>query len=461
MLTGLMNFDEKNCVFKLEDFNLEIEEINDRDKVYINDLKSVFDPDKSEGSNFPNILIGKDFDHGKVIHFNSYKITKTGVKTYSASLSSYIIFDQEESAFDGIKFNSEELDWFHNVKQSYSFRFSPESGNSEIKIEPYDKTDQRFAFSFEGQTINGNLNISRTFSQLSTMPLKLKTDLNLYFEPTEKFDFIERLSDVTLSFLKFVTYRGNIVLNKLTLLKNNKETNKYHKVGTLFIKGFNKDRTEEEKVVQNQIIDFPIIGGNVGGVFEHLAENKIYLTHIPENSKDKNRITSARFIMVTAGFEWQFRSTYKDLNEESEDKNKELKDEILAFLDEKINQYTGKKKKYFKSYKSLLVKTNMTLADKIKWALTEFNEELDLFIKPLYNWNGISDYKHSEIAERIQTQRNNIAHGNIDQDFNPIVILDLFVMEWLYYAMVLNDVGVERSNIKLAINKLFNRRMAL
>jgi hypothetical protein len=86
---------------------------------------------------------------------------------------------------------------------------------------------------------------------------------------------------------------------------------------------------------------------------------------------------------------------------------------------------------------------------------------LEVFIKQLYNWNGITNVDYSEISERIQTQRNNIAHGNIDKEFNPVVILDLLVLEWLYYAMVLTDIGLTKENIRLAINKLFNRNIAL
>ncbi|RVT57419.1 HEPN domain-containing protein [Niallia taxi] len=460
MYTGLIRFNDKNCVFKLKNYDLEIEEIENRDEVYINDLESIFNPDKRETISL-NVLVGKDFDNGKVMHFNPYKITKTGAKTFCASLSSYIVFDDKESTIEGLKLNSEELNWFHNVEHSYSFTISPENGNSEIKIEPYDRTDKRFSFNIEGQKIEGNLNISRTFSRVSTMPLKLKTDMNLYFKATNNFALIERLSNITFNFLKFVTYRRNITFNQLTLMSKYRDTDKYHKVGTLHIKGFNKDRIEEEKVIQNQLIDLPYLENELGKLFDDLAENKIYLTHIPESHADNNTITPARFILVTAGFEWQFRSTYKELNTESEDKYKELKDEIISFLDEKINQHTGKNKKYFKSHKNLLMKTSMTLADKINWALREFNDELNLFIKSVYEMNGINNYKYSEISERIQNQRNNIAHGNLDKEFNNIVVLDLFVLEWLYYAMVLNSMGVSRSKIKSAINKLFKRGFAV
>lgn len=460
MITGLLKYEKKNCVFKLIDFTLEIEEIENRDNVYINDLDFLFNTDDAKKNNVPNLLIGKDFDNAKVIHFNIANINQTGAKTHTASLHSYIIFENDVTTFDGIQINSEELNWFHNVKQSYSFIFSPETGESEVKIEPFKNTDKQFEFNVENHTIQGQLNISRNFSNVSTMPIKLQTELNLYFEPTDEFELIERLVDVTYSFLKFITYRKNITFKHLILKKKN-ETGKYRKVGNLFIKEINSDRTEENKVIQEQLIDLPLLDGHLKNLFEKLAENKIYITHIPETSYERNRITPSRIIMATAGFEWQFRSTYKELSSESEVKYKDQKEEILVFLEEKIKQNTGKKKKYFKNYRSLLLRSDMTLADKINWALTEFNNELNLFITPLYNWNGVTEVKYSDISERIQTQRNNIAHGNLDKEFNSYVVLDLLVLEWLYYAMVLSDIGVSREKIRIAINKLFNRRVAL
>ncbi|MFD2130398.1 HEPN domain-containing protein [Pseudogracilibacillus auburnensis] len=460
MITGLLKYEDKNCVFKLKSFTLEIEEIENRDKIFIDDIDYLFNPDNSKNSNVPNLLIGNDFDNGKEIHFNVTDIIKTGAKTHSASLYSYIIFEQEETSYDGIQIHADELNWFHNIKQSYSFMHSPDTGQSELKMESFENTEKQFEFNIEGQTIQGSLNISRTYSHVSTMPIKLQTELNLYFKPTNEFELVERLANVTYSFLKFITYRKNINFKHLILKKKNEE-GKYRKVGRLYIKDLQSHHTEEKKVLQERLIDFPLLEEHLGQLFEKLAENDIYITHIPETSLDQNIITPSRVIMITAGFEWQFRFTYKELSRVSEDKYKDQRQEILAFLEEKIEENTGKKKKYFKSYRNLLLRSNMTLSDKINWALNEFSNELNLFIRQLYNLNGVTEVKYSDISARIQTQRNNIAHGNIDEEFDSYVIMDLIVLEWLYYAMVLSDVGISRANVRSAINKLFNRRFAL
>ncbi|MCK6256814.1 hypothetical protein LCY76_09425 [Fictibacillus sp. KIGAM418] len=461
MITGLLKYKEKNCVFKLMEFDLEIEEIENRDEIYINDLDFFLNPDSILKDGI-NLLKGIEFENGKEILFNIYSLDQSGPKTHNAKLLSYIVFDQKESKFDGLQINADELNWFHSVSNSYSHRITPSTGQAEVIVKPYENTSKEFNFSFEDQKINGNLNISRTISLGSTLPLKLRTDLNFYFKATNCFHIVEKLSYITTQFLSLITYRRNCRINRITLKKKDNNTGKYRNVGKLMIRNINNmdKHSEEEKIVRERLIDLPLIEDHIGLLFDQVITNKIYLTHIPKNSKENKVTTPSRFIMVTAGFEWQYRFLHKD-EQEKEDKYKEQREEIISFLDEKIEQNTGKKKKYFKSTKSLVLRSDSTLSDKIQKALDEFDDVLEIFIKDLYLLNNIEEYKYLEIADRIQLHRNNIAHGNIDQEMDSLVILDLFILEWLYYAMVLNSIGMSRKNIMLSLNKLFNRRFAL
>lgn len=103
------------------------------------------------------------------------------------------------------------------------------------------------------------------------------------------------------------------------------------------------------------------------------------------------------------------------------------------------------------------------MSEKLLWAIQEFDDVLNVFIKHLYKLNNVeaSEYSYRAIAERIQTQRNNIAHGNIDRELNRLVILDFLVLEWLYYVLVLDDIGLSKEYIKKCIDKLFKRNLGL
>lgn len=464
MITGLLSFKDKSCVFKLqaEEFILEIEEIEERENIHFSSLSFLFD-NKSKNIIQDDLLIGIDFESNKVIHFNVRTLKQTGGKTYTANLNSYLIFDGAEISFDGLQIQADELNWFHDTRQAYFYSYKPENGEAQLQLANFDETTKDFNFDFNGVAIEGNLSISRTISNASVTPIKLASTLNFFFSETKDLTYPEELIFLAQRLLKFITYRENFNITQITLRKKDEKDGQYFKVGELFIFQYKPVEVENEKNIDKRIIEYPLFEVSFSKLLEKLSRKEIYLKHIPENLKDARNVTSARFIMVTAGFEWEFRFLHEEINRNSEDKYKEQKQEILSFLDDKIKCNTGKNKKFFKSYRSLILKSDSSLSEKILWTLSEFDDVLSVFIPRIYNLNDIGneEFKYEKIAERIQTQRNNIAHGNIDQEIDNLYILDFLVLEWLYYAMVLHDIGMSRENIKRSINKLFNRGLAL
>ncbi|MCY7879526.1 hypothetical protein MOB05_20825, partial [Bacillus spizizenii] len=63
MVRGLMIFKDKRCFFSLDNFELVIEEIDDRDKVTQEDYEFSF----KRRNDFPENLVGKDFDDHTVV----------------------------------------------------------------------------------------------------------------------------------------------------------------------------------------------------------------------------------------------------------------------------------------------------------------------------------------------------------------------------------------------------------
>ena len=65
------------------------------------------------------------------------------------------------------------------------------------------------------------------------------------------------------------------------------------------------------------------------------------------------------------------------------------------------------------------------------------------------------------MGERLSSQRNNFAHGNLDKEFVGLSLLDLVVLEIVLYAMQLKYYGLEEIKIKKAINELFRRNLII
>lgn len=65
------------------------------------------------------------------------------------------------------------------------------------------------------------------------------------------------------------------------------------------------------------------------------------------------------------------------------------------------------------------------------------------------------------MGERLSSQRNNFAHGNLDKEFVGLSLLDLVFLEIVLYAMQLKYYGLEEIKIKKAINELFHKNFII
>ena len=465
MLTGLIDFQGKTCVFKMnkESFTLEIEEIEDRENLPFSSLEFLFD--KKTRKVFPkeNLLIAKDFERDQLIHFKTKFVRKVAAKTYTAHVESYVIFVGNLTLFDGLKIQANELNWFYNIGQAVEQSTYNVSGEAQLQIKPFDKTTEEFEFNFNGSLIKGNLSIGRGITTTSTRPLELNSNLIYYFDETTDFSIAKNLVHLTEELLQFLSYRKNLHINSLILTKIDAEDGKSFSIGELFINNTKLKEKEEDRLVRERIISYPLLKSSFTKLLEKISEKTIYVKHIPESSKSTLWITPARFIMATAGFEWQFEFSHKELSKESEKKYEKQRNEILEFLEDKVEKSIGKEKKFFDNAKTLFIINKTTLATKIIWAFKESDEVLKDFIDSVYSANDIetTDYAYNKIAERIQKERNAIAHGNLTVESNKFLAVDFLVLEWLYYAMVLDDIGISKENAKKCINDLFKRKFIL
>lgn len=216
---------------------------------------------------------------------------------------------------------------------------------------------------------------------------------------------------------------------------------------------------EKEKIQRYRQIKVDYLGEKIPLVVKLLKSKRLYMDHYPENSADMRHITPARFLLVTAAFEWECQEVYGDFKYEENEPFRIVTDLIYNILEEEKNKVRGKKKKYLNTYQKGFKYNGVSLAEKIQYALNDNKGVLSDFIENLYKLNGIeeNEYSYNIIAERIGSQRNNYAHGQIDREMNYLVVLDFIVLEWLIYSMRLKQMQFEENSIKKMINELFGR----
>ncbi|MCY7808010.1 hypothetical protein MOB48_10530 [Bacillus spizizenii] len=456
MVKGLLDFRDKKCFFSLDNFDLILEEIDDRDKRTAEDLHELMSFGNTE---FPEYLVGKDFDDHEIL-FKVMHGFKKSIKTYYVRVQSYIVFKENECSFDAVQFTSEELNWFYDIRHAIDFDSKPSTGEIELRTHKFSDLEKQFSFKFNDDLIRGKFNISRYFNHNVTNPLNLYTELSLYFDKSPSYVQLHELTYGFINVMSFLSYRKNVSMNKAHLKKLDQDSGEYIKVGTLYVSRISDDVEEDEKIVKERIIDISLIEKSLGKLFEVIMNKQIYLRHIPENSRDQRIITPSRFIMATAGFEWQY-DLYEDKEIDEDHQYKEQKEEILEFLNQKIDSNSGKEKRYFKRIRGLVNRNNITLSDEFEMSLNRYNDILSVFIKRLYSIKNETEIDLNEIADRIATYRNEIAHGQLQGRENDYLIPDLKVVECLYYSMVLDEIGVSAENIKRALNKLFRFNFAL
>lgn len=299
---------------------------------------------------------------------------------------------------------------------------------------------------------------SRTLSSgVTETPLKLNSSLCFEFDSTEDYAFIYHLWVIAKRFIQYLCYRKNVFFSKVELSTSYKGY-KHIKSGELYVlEDLEEHNSEEEVLKKGCYIRQSYITGAVGSILQSIAEDSIYLRHLPQNYEEGHHIDAARFVMITAAFEWEFRRIFPEGIKKKEKKIK-AEETVVQLLTPLIENNTGEIKSILKYLKKCV--GNDPLSSKLTFVGMELGNIIDIFGKHLYALNG-KKLKYSEMGERLAAQRNNFAHGNLDKDFDELALLDLIYLELILYAMQLKFYGVEDVKIKKAINDLFHKNIRI
>ena len=442
--------------FNIESFELEI-----------HDYPAFFESLKND--NMP-LFESKDILRG-ISHDNKYhhvsfavrSVLNNKVNSIVIRVQFYVETYDEGKLFDSMSFSSPELNSFYDIKQAIEGSGFQMDGTTEIVIKKFDDTDIRHILGEDKEIDYIGFNFSRYINYGKPQPLTVYTDLQMMFnKQMDELQVYEHYEQIK-RFFSFITYRHNIRFDEIKL-KEKTEGGKYRDFGRLCVYVDEANfYNEEEKVVQQRMIKEPYIRDKFVELFELVRGQRLYMQHIPQNTADMRHVTPARFLMVTAAFEWEVQEVYGDYKYEENKKFREVTDTVYNILEVLKEKTTGKHKDYVKTYQKGFRYTGISLDEKIKYALEDNNDILEGFIKVLYGLNNIDkdQYKYNEMAKRLSQQRNSYAHGKIDRDMEELVILDFIIMEWLLYSMRLKQLGLEEITCKRIINDLFGRNVMI
>lgn len=401
-----------------------------------------------------NYIIGSNIvgNHKYVFIVDRVPDIPTFFTTSTVRVYSYIEYNYIVDSIYGLGLYCSELNHFYSVKKGYELSIQEGLKSSNVQTIPYDNTAESFIFDLGEKTIRCTLGVEAKAKFKSQNPLMFCSRMLLEFENLESIEELYNVYNTAWSFMCFIAYRKNIIF-ETTLYGRNEKGNLYP-FGKLHLFS-DLEGLEDERVIQD-IVSYDILKSKISNLFTEISENKLYLQHIPESKRNGRIINPARFILTTAAFEWNIREIYDVPVSKTQST---VKADILAELStlSSRNKYNRKKRDSFDFFIDLISSIDNNLSKKITYALNDLDSILKPFITNLYKLNGKEVDPYTKMADRIQLQRNNYAHGNIDKEMDPDVILDIIVLEWVNHAMVFKKMGYTNHEITKLINSIFDR----
>lgn len=350
-------------------------------------------------------LIGKCYETGCNIVFLPDKGKSLGF--YNAviriSLRAYVLCRYDRECFDKMTFTGPEINYIHPAKQGMSLNIAGDEainrGTISVTTEDYSHTKtQPQHFKVDGKDLSVHFDVFRTVSTRNDdAALVLKSALVFEFEQTDDYLVAERLWKIALKFIGFLCYRENIQFTSIELSAPY-PGGKHERYAEFHV--FDECTPEPELLRDGRCICQSLIAGYEGKILEDIAEDTLYLRHIPETYRAGKIINASRFVMITTAFEWEFRRLYPEGIEKSAST---LKAEMTAEAELRgLEETAGGKLKRIYRHLSELVSSN-PLSAEINHAARDLDPVIGVFGKHLYAVNG-HELKYGEMGNRLGTQ---------------------------------------------------------
>lgn len=403
-------------------------------------------------------LVGKCDDGYEIVFFPiEGKTIRRNGEVLIISIQAYLWKYLKIERICKIGFESPEIDCIFSTRQAVESMIYTNTGKLKIETKPFvESKTQKQVFAVEGKEVSVSFRISQNISgDLTKPPLALHSEMCFEFDEIEDYSFVFQLYRIAKLFVQYLCYRKNVPFSSVNIA-GPCENGKYIQCANLFVME-ELVETEMDCLKDGRYIIQEYISGVEGKILGDIAEGLLYTRNIPNTYIQGRSIDAARFVMITAAFEWEFRRLYPN-GIEKKQRTIDAEDVVEAVIEELRSKSTGKVKDICKNLLNGIRST--PLSSRVIHTGKNLGGIIDIFGKHLYRINN-QELKYSDMGLRLSKQRNNYAHGNLDQEFVGLALLDLIYLEMIIYAMQLKFYGINELKIKKAINDLFHRNFII
>ena len=373
--------------------------------------------------------------------------------TLSVKPRAYILCTNKLRMVDSISFTCPELDTIYPVKYAYHVPINREiieSGTYSVeskKAEEY--TTEERVFVYDGKEVRVSFSISKYLRSENRTPLEYVSTLHFCIENTNDYVFIYKLTYVALNFLCYLCYRKNVSFDSINLF-GIASFQRQVKIADMTL--IRHTESDDYQNIKNRVIPYQYFAGYEGKLFQEIADNQLYLRHLPLSYRLGRTINASTFVMTTAAFEWEFRQLFPE-GVQKRKQTKDAEEQLKELFKQLISERTGKQKSILKSMAEHI--GDDSLSSEIQYVGKELGDVLNPFGEYLYRINDVGQFKYSEVGNRVGKQRNDFAHGNIDNEFRELALLDIMFLQKMVLAMQLKKLGIPGRWIVESINVLF------
>ena len=462
-VVGFLRLQDSKIPFEFdkEKFELKLYHATEGDAyTQIFEVVRSFDFNLKEHKWLDIITIKGQTSEGYLVYFGTLDNPSiyNGYRTYKADW--YYITDDDESSINEVRFHGREIDCFYSptriLQQNIRYK-----GEKNFQVESMSVKTVDCEALKGGSYISGDVNVEVSCDAYvimhpqETAPLDSKSYLRMAFSKKIVLEeMIEKARNVQ-SFLAYVSYRNNIKFTDISTYIAMGEGH-VRNCGKLVFRGDCKEEKTEK--ARQRIIKAEYLSDHMAEIFRAIDCGEIPFGYLCDSIEDMSHYPISRIIMILATFEREFHTIYGQDVRRSED-YKNIKDKIIKQIENLAEGFTGKHRKYVKSFAGIIRNSDSSYGDRFKYALEDCKGIMEPFVTR--HFEGTYEEIIEDVSFNVNTLRNGIAHSRLDMKLEARHLTDIKFVEEMIYVIRLKKIGVEDNVIKKSINELFRENVLL
>ena len=377
---------------------------------------------------------------------------------YVAKPAGYILFNGQDTEFDIIVFKGTAIDFFYRpnqiVEESSEYPMDNKEDRGKLILKPFSDTLKRVKFNIGNIDITMEICISRP-----PLPIYYETpDWNLgkpesYIKLIlNKKITVKEFIDIYLNaqrFFSFLNFQKNVYIEKI-------EVENRTALGDMINgKVYLPNRRGSVVKDPDKTIGYYYVKDILPELIELISTSTLNLNFLPKDEKDSKWLDPIKYTSCCSSFESIFNLIFPDARLKSDDNFRKAKEDILTYIDKRINDKTinSKIRDSYKSLKNSVELTDYSLERKFKKCLKEYDDILKDYCEKQYKLFELTEEEAVILSSEFSRMRNILVHDHIET-FENIHVVAFLIARYMIYIMVFDKCGMPKNQIKQAIDHI-------